>query len=252
VNDDSYQTEILEVVQSATNYRKWLAQLTFPYLGKNPVEIGSGLGDYALEWLDLGAEHLTLSESSSGRLALLLKRFDSNSNVLVEQLEMERLGEFGPEKFSCVVSLNVIEHISDDRVAFASAFRALEPGGYVVAFAPASPMLMSKFDRDVGHCRRYTKRSARALLEGAGFTRVKVTYVNSLGWLAWFLGMKVCRLRPSDGLILRAWDRLIIPIMRMIEGWVSPPFGQSVLIVGQKVTNVNAISVNGNSEMLLP
>ena len=46
---DTFQTEILEVVQSAVNYRKWLARLTYPYLGDNPLEFGSGMGDYAKE-----------------------------------------------------------------------------------------------------------------------------------------------------------------------------------------------------------
>ncbi len=54
---------------------------------------------------------MTLSESSSSRFALLLKRFELNSNVSVTKLEMERLGESVQEEYSCVVSLNVIEHI---------------------------------------------------------------------------------------------------------------------------------------------
>lgn len=239
MDDDLYQTEILEVTRSAVNYRKWLAYLTFPYLGKNPIEIGSGLGDYAMEWLDLGAEKLTLSEYSVSRLAKLSKRFDSSDTVVVKLLNMTTMSELETERYSCVVSLNVIEHIDDDEEAFVSAFRALVPGGYIVAFAPASPFLMSRFDFDVGHCRRYTKRSAGALIEAAGFIRIRITYVNSLGWFAWFFGMKLCRLRPSDGLILRTWDRLVIPIVRIMEEWVSPPFGQSILIVGQKVNNVN-------------
>jgi len=239
MSDDNYQTEILEVTQSAVNYRNWLAHLTFPYLGKNPIEIGSGLGDYAMEWLDFGVERMTLSESSSSRFALLLKRFELNSNVSVTQLEMERLGELVQEEYSCVVSLNVIEHISEDREAFASAYRALEPGGYIVAFVPASPVLMSKFDREVGHFRRYTKRSAMALLEGAGFTTIELRYVTSLGWFAWLVGMKMCRMRPSDGVVLRIWDRMVIPVLRTIEKRISPPFGQSLLIVGQKVADAH-------------
>ncbi len=93
---------------------------------------------------------------------------------------------------------------------------------------------MSKFDREVGHFRRYTKRSAMALLEDAGFTTIELRYVNSLGWFAWLVGMKMCRMRPSDGVVLRIWDRMVIPALRTIEKRISPPFGQSVLIVGQK------------------
>src|SRR5438309_1837557 len=41
------QTSVLEDLQSAVNYREWLAGLTAPWLGDRPLEIGSGLGDYA-------------------------------------------------------------------------------------------------------------------------------------------------------------------------------------------------------------
>ena len=71
MNSDAFQTEILEVAQSAINYRKWLARLTFPYLGSNPLEFGSGIGDYAKEWLLLGLTKVTVSENSPSRLAML-------------------------------------------------------------------------------------------------------------------------------------------------------------------------------------
>lgn len=35
------------------NHRKWFADFARPYLGDHPIEIGSGLGDYAREWIPL-------------------------------------------------------------------------------------------------------------------------------------------------------------------------------------------------------
>jgi hypothetical protein len=95
-------------------------------------------------------------------------------------------------------------------------------------------MLMSKFDKAVGHHRRYTKKSARALLKLNGLAIIETSYVNSIGWLAWLVGMRLLKLTPRDGLILKIWDRVVIPIFSTIESWVSPPFGQSILIVGRK------------------
>jgi SAM-dependent methyltransferase len=232
MNSDAFQTEILEVAQSAINYRKWLARLTFPYLGSNPLEFGSGIGDYAKEWLLLGLTKVTVSENSPSRLAMLRDVFSAYQAVETKEIDIESLG-YTDEKYSSVVSLNVIEHLKNDHAALLACHKILENGGYFVAFTPAFPFLMSEFDKSVGHHRRYTKRHARELLIATGFEVVTVKYVNSIGWLAWLVGMKLLRLNPKDGFLLKIWDRLIIPLVAKSESWITPPFGQSILIVGR-------------------
>ena len=131
MNLDSFQTEVLEVGQSAHNYRKWLSRLTFPYLGDNPLELGSGLGDYAHEWLRLGATRLTLSENSPTRVVTLTQAFQNDNHVKVLLLDAEKqLGSCG-NNYSCVVSLNVLEHIEDDVATIKAAHCALRMGGYL-------------------------------------------------------------------------------------------------------------------------
>ena len=233
MNIDTFQTEILEVAQSAVNYRKWLAKLTFPFLGDNPLEFGSGIGDYADEWLLLGCKQITVSENSPTRLARLIDKFDENPRVHIKQIDIENIDD-NEVGYSAIVSLNVIEHLENDERAVRNAIHSLQPGGYFIAFAPAFPILMSKFDKAVGHHRRYTKKSARALLRINGLAIIETSYVNSIGWLAWLGGMRLLKITPRDGLILKIWGRVVIPIFSTLESWVSPPFGQSILIVGRK------------------
>ena len=71
--DQRIQSEVLEGLATAVNHRRWFVELALPYLGDNPIEIGSGLGDYALEW----AEHLprfTATEADPDRLVQLKER----------------------------------------------------------------------------------------------------------------------------------------------------------------------------------
>ena len=42
--DQHVQSEVLEGLATAVNHRRWFAELALPYLGSNPIEIGSGLG----------------------------------------------------------------------------------------------------------------------------------------------------------------------------------------------------------------
>ena len=233
MNIDLYQTQILEVAQSAANYRKWLARLTFPYLGDNPLEFGSGIGDYADEWLKLGCSRITVSENSVTRITVLQSKFANNPLVQVDFLDIETYDDL-KSSYSSVVSLNVIEHIVDDGAALRGAYNALIPGGYFIAFTPAFPMLMSRFDKAVGHHRRYTKKSARMLLTNNGFEIVQAHYVNSVGWFAWLIGMRLLKITPRDSLSLKVWDKLVIPVISKFESLINPPFGQSILIVGRK------------------
>ena len=48
------QLEVLETLADARNYNDWVSSLAFPYLGDDPLEIGSGLGDQAALWLERG------------------------------------------------------------------------------------------------------------------------------------------------------------------------------------------------------
>lgn len=233
---DNFQTVILEVGRSARNYRKWLSRLTFPYLGDNPLELGAGLGDFANEWLTMGASHLTLSENSSARVNVLTQVYRNVDRVKVRSLNAEERLESWGSNYSCVISLNVLEHIEDDMTTIRSAHQVLRVGGVFVAFVPASNFLFSEFDKLIGHHRRYSKDLLRKRVIEAGFQIEKIHYVNFAGWFAWLVGMRLLRLRPKDGVLLALWDRLVIPITMTAERLITPPFGQSLLVVGKKVT----------------
>ena len=90
MDPEAFQIEVLETAQSAHNYRNWLSRLTFPYLGDNPLELGSGFGDYAQDWKRLGSLRLTLSESSQTRVKALSQTFSDENRVKVLLLVDEK------------------------------------------------------------------------------------------------------------------------------------------------------------------
>jgi SAM-dependent methyltransferase len=226
----SLQLAVLEALESAVNYNRWVADLTLPYLGDDPIEIGSGIGVSASLWLDAGVPRLTVTDVDDETLRELHARFDGDARVAVRRLDLAS-AEAG--EHSALVALNVLEHIEDDVAALRNAARLLRPGGRIVLFVPAFPFAMGKFDREIGHYRRYTKASARAAFERAGLSPEVVRYVNAPGLLAWFVGMRLLGLRPSEGPVLRMWDGGVIPVVRALESRVRMPFGQSVLAVAR-------------------
>lgn len=224
------QHAVLEALESARNYNAWVASLAQPYLGDDPIEIGSGTGTFAANWLEAGLSKLTVSEVDTDLIEVLRQRFAHDPRVSVRELD---LLDAPAADHSCAVALNVLEHISDDVGGLRAAARLVRPGGTVVTFVPAFPLAMSRFDRAIGHYRRYTAQTSRAAFVAAGLTVEEVRYVNAPGLVAWMIGMRLLRMAPREGVVLGVWDRAVIPPTRKVEGRWRPPFGQSVLIAGR-------------------
>lgn len=87
---------------------------------------------------------------------------------------------FEPETFDLAVSLDVLYIDSVNDVAAAGEIaRVLKKGGTLIINLPAFEVLRGEHDRAVHTARRYTKKSLRVLLEGAGFSTVEMFYWNS-------------------------------------------------------------------------
>ena len=230
LGDSALQSQTLESVAEAVNYHDWLTTLAVPFLGDHPVELGSGLGDYAQRWLAAGVPEVTATEVDPSRLDVLTQKFADEPRVQVKGLDI-----FHPPaaEYSALVAFNVLEHIPADVDALRAAHRLVRPGGAVVMFVPAFEFAMSNFDRAVGHVRRYTVKSMTAAMQDAGLTVEQAGYVNIPGLVAWFVGMRLLRMTPGEGGLLATWDSQVIPRTRRWESKHRAPFGQSVFAVAR-------------------
>jgi SAM-dependent methyltransferase len=225
------QHSVLEALESARNYNDWVASLVLPYLGDDPLEIGSGTGVYAELWLAKGVDRLTVSDLDPELVERLRERFAGDPRVRVARLD---LLDAPSAEHSAVVALNVLEHVEDDVEGLRAASRLVRPDGAVAVFVPAFPFAMSRFDRAIGHHRRYTLATARSAFERAGLELQELRYVNAPGLVAWTVGMRLLGLSPREGPLLRAWDGVVVPPARALERHVRMPFGQSVLAVARR------------------
>lgn len=233
LGDSKAQSRSLESVASAVHYHDWLTSLARPWLGDHPLELGSGLGDYAGRWLSSGVPRITLIERDQDRLAVLRRSFAGDPRVSVLDLDvLDPDAGTDDAPYSSYVAFNVLEHIPDDVQALRAAHRLVRPGGRVIMLVPAFEFAMSEFDRTVGHVRRYTKRSLARVYRDAGLDIERLHYVNAPGLLAWFVGMRLLRMTPGEGALLRTWDAAVVPCARAVERRLRPPFGQSVFAVG--------------------
>jgi hypothetical protein len=137
-----------------------------------------------------------------------------------------------PTRHSALVAINVLEHIPQDVEALRAASRLVASGGAIVLLVPAVPAAMSRFDRAIGHQRRYTRPSLAAAMRGAGLRIQQLRYVNPIGLLSWFATVKALGLTPRNGPALRIYDRTVVPVARALDR-IPAPFGQSLFAVGR-------------------
>jgi SAM-dependent methyltransferase len=235
--DQAVQGEVLEGLAEAYNHRRWFAALATPYLGDDPIEVGSGLGDYALEWAQT-VPRFTATEADPERLLELKDRLAGHDRIEVRELHLPTDEVAG---HSALVTFNVLEHIEDDTEALRSMARLVRPGAPLVLVVPAFPIAMSRIDVATGHVRRYTRRSLAAAIRAAGLEVERIEYANSVGFLCYFLTAKVLGLAPRKGPLIRVYDRMVAPVTRWVEARVRPPFGQSVLAVARVPTPVGQV-----------
>jgi hypothetical protein len=108
------------------------------------------------------------------------------------------------------------------------------PDGAVVLWVPAYPALFGDFDRLVGHHRRYTPASLRTTVEAAGLVPEVLKPVNLLGGIAWWAAVRRGGAGTASPRLVRAYDRLVVPVTRSMERYWTPPFGQSLLCVARR------------------
>lgn len=229
----TYSGQELDALAEAKNYYGWISGRFAPYLGRRVLEVGAGIGTFTEHLLGRApTAHITVVEPAENNFPHLLRRFEGDGRVQARHGYLDDSLPAG--EADSVVAVNVMEHVEHDDAFLAAASRALAPGGHVLLFVPALPLLFGSLDRAFDHFRRYTKPVLRQRLEGAGLRPKELVYMNLPGVAAWWMAGKVLRRTTVSSRDARLYDRWVVPWVRAVESRVSPPFGQSLLAVAEK------------------
>jgi len=144
-------------------------------------------------------------------------------------------------RWDAVCLFDVLEHVDDEAGALAACRRLLVPDGLLFVTVPAYAWLWSRHDDLLGHRRRYTVRTLRRVAERAGFAVERLTYFNAL-LAPPIVGVRLARAalrRPGHDLdrpapwLNRALAACFSAEARLL-GWISPPFGISILLAARR------------------
>lgn len=221
---------VAEGGEDKPRYRRYQYDLIAPHCGRSVLEVGAGLGEFAA--LFSGRERVVATDVDPGAVAVMAERFAGQPEIEARQLDLD--GEVDiDEPVESVVAINVLEHFEDDAGTLKALAGLVTPGGSIVLWVPGYQSLYGDFDRRVGHFRRYSPRTAAEAVTAAGLRVELARPVNLLGGLAWWAAVRRGGTgSPNSGLVA-IYDRMVVPVSRVLDRVLPVPFGQSVLCVAR-------------------
>jgi len=232
---DTSGVRTLEIVSEAPRYNAWMYDTIAPWLGMRILEVGAGIGNMSEQLLRGNPEHLVLTDIDPWYQDQVRTRFRSRREIRVESLALPDASareRFAQDRIDTVVALNVVEHIEHDVEAVRSMAEMLTPGGRVVILVPALQAIYGEMDRELGHFRRYSKRSLGRVLTAAGLQVEQLMWFSRFSILGWWFNGRVRRQRFIPVRQLKLLDALV-PVLRL-ERFVPLPFGLSLIGVGTR------------------
>jgi SAM-dependent methyltransferase len=231
---DNITVSDLEIMASAANYRNWMFRQIAPFVGQRILEVGCGIGNFTTLLMD--RELIVATDVYSPCVDYLKTRLAGSLKVVPIELDIAdpSARELARYEFDTVICLNVLEHVEDDLSALSHMHSVLRPGGRLVLLVPAFQFLYGTVDESLDHYRRYTRKNLLPRMKAAGFEIERSFYMNVIGMTGWFLNNRVLKRREENADQIELFDRYIAPVAERIEKLFPPPFGLSLIAIGQK------------------
>ena len=219
--EDEYGGEILERLNRAPRFNRWMADVVRPYLGDRVLEIGAGRGNLSIHFMPRTVYWAT--DVNPHYLEFLTTLRPTRPYMKVGYTDAQKFETFpAGQGFDSAVCLNVVEHVPDDVGALRNIWNVLELGGRAIVLVPQGPKLFGTLDEALGHCRRYTEDQLSELAKQAGFKVEEMLKFNRPGTPAWWLNGHLLR-RRTFGLAQIRLLNLLTPLFRRIDGWLPFP-----------------------------
>ncbi len=223
----AYDGDTLEKFSHARNWKSYWVAVLGPYIAGDVLEVGAGLGANTQRLHNSRVRSIHCLEPDETLAARLREEVRGNEGIKVTAGTIDNLSGLW---FDCIVYIDVIEHIEDDKAELAKAVQRLRPGGRLIVLAPAHQALYSPFDKAIGHYRRYDRESLR-LCTPAGVRLESMKYLDCVGLIA--SGANRVMLRQSIPTLLQilVWDRYMVWASTMLDRVLRYRLGKSIVAV---------------------
>jgi len=229
-----YVGKELDLFALADNWKSYVKEEIASYITGEVLEVGAGIGTTTAALHDGTARRWVCLEPDASLASRLQARILGSLAGPTTKVIVGSLRTLTEQAcFDCILYIDVLEHIEDDRGQIDMAAQLVRPGGHIVVLSPAHQWLYSDFDKSIGHLRRYKKATLRCLMP-SGWIEKKMTYLDSIGVFLSLGNVLALRQAIPTRSQIAIWDRLCIPLSRLFDRLSCGLIGKSVLAVWRK------------------
>jgi SAM-dependent methyltransferase len=229
---DTYSSAIA----TAHRYSDWILSPFKPYLHGNIVEVGIGHGGYYEAIRPYGSYWGVDIDVRSIKTA---RELHPEGNFVVADICLPGfIDDVIPQKADAIVSINVLEHIKDDKLAIRNLVDALKPGGHLMINVPAMQSLYNDLDRLAGHFRRYAATDFDRLLHELPVAVETLCYFNPIGGAGWWLNRFRRHKSLNSDLVngqIVLFENYVLPVSRALDPLTRTFFGQSLICIARRL-----------------
>jgi 2-polyprenyl-3-methyl-5-hydroxy-6-metoxy-1,4-benzoquinol methylase len=228
----------LQVISANDHFNSWMYDEIKPYIKGNILEIGSGIGNIS-QWVLKDNHQVTLSDIRQSYCDFLTERFFQNAgvkailNIDIVHAEFDLVYSNLFNKYDCIFALNTIEHVENDFLAISNCLKLLKPNGHLIILAPAYNALYNRFDKELKHYRRYTKKTLEQIFSKEHTTIVNTWYFNFIGILGWWISGSILKNKTIPNIQMRFFNSMV-PFFKLADYAVMKKCGLSVITVALK------------------
>ena len=227
----------LDIISVADKFNEWMFKEINPYCKGEILEIGSGIGNISSFFLKEN-KNITLSELRE-EYCEILKKFENypnlkgiiKMNLTDHNFDENFLTLFN--SFDSIFALNVIEHIEDDKKAIENCFKLLKKGGNLIILVPSYNFLYNKFDKELGHFKRYNTKRLKEIFPNNSCKITYSSYFNFTGIIGWYINGKFSRKNALPQGQMNIFNKLV-PLFKIIDIITLKKMGLSTIVIAQK------------------
>ena len=206
-----------------------------PYIKGAALEVGAGIGtntslfhtDNTSSWTMLEPDNHFFTELQK---LVAANKLPANCTALygyTNDLEEK-------EVYDCILYIDVLEHIENDKTEIEIATTLLKKSGHLVVLSPAHNFLMSPFDKAIGHYRRYSKNTLAATANQQ-LQPEKIIYTDCVGFFASLANKLFLRQQYPTKQQIYFWDKWLVPLSSFLDSIFFYTAGKTVIGIWKKI-----------------
>ena len=224
INYDGFELDTFDAAKKFRNYQIYYLK---SYIKDPFLEVGAGQGGLAMFYKKF-TKDITLIEPDNKLFQSLRKKF-RKKNIKIKNQTIDKI----KLKYQTIIYFDVLEHIKNDLKEVKIASKKLKKNGNLIFNVPAHQLFYNKFDKAVGHFKRYNKKDFKHIEKKTDLKIEKLIYYDSIGLLFLILN-KIFKLKETNLKKKIYFWNMLIPLSKIIDKLTFNKFGKSLLCVFKK------------------